>query len=94
MENINCYLPDIIIVCICVLSSPARSQDNTWPEELMAVMKEVEQQELDREKLRDRNLKTQGCDIHVHVECKCTRRSSRREFSNHMYMYMYIYLYM
>ncbi len=32
--------------CLCV----ARSKDNTWPEELMIVMKEVEKQEHTQEK--------------------------------------------
>ena len=38
----------------------ARSKDNTWPEELIAVMKEMEKQELDQEKQIEREAKSQG----------------------------------
>ncbi len=51
------------LVCFTI----ARSRDNTWPEELMAVMKEMEKQELDQEKQVEKDTKSQGTVIIMYM---------------------------
>ena len=51
------------LVCFAI----ARSRDNTWPEELMAVMKEMEKQELDQEKQVEKDTKSQGTVIIMYM---------------------------
>ena len=54
--------------CTCTL---ARNKDNSWPEELIAVMKEVEKDALSQEQQVVKELKNQGklhCYVpHIHV---------------------------
>ena len=57
--SLTVYLSFCLSACLIVFSKfhSARSKDNTWPEELMAVMKEVQEQ--DQEKQKERS-KSQG----------------------------------
>ena len=61
-----------VCVCVCMRVHAARNKDNSWPEEIIAVMKEVrakdkENKETEKQQQSGELLKCSVYLLHVHV---------------------------
>ena len=50
----------MVAVCVCVCVCAARNKDNSWPEEIIAVMKEVRSKDKEGKDKRELDNKSSG----------------------------------